>query len=104
MWRCVDLVWTDALEERIAPIFNVEESANEEPWRWRRYVPPTRRFTQGLKSATSQNTAFFIVTAVKPQILHSIVSSLVNNPQSLATAEDEMDRASSSNGREEECM
>jgi hypothetical protein len=34
-------------------------------WRWRRYVPPKRRFTQDLHGATSQKTAFFIVTAVK---------------------------------------
>jgi hypothetical protein len=35
------------------------------PWRWRRYIPPKRRFTQDLHDATSQKTAFFIVTAVK---------------------------------------
>jgi hypothetical protein len=35
------------------------------PWRWRRYVPPKRRFTQDLHGATSQKTAFFIVAAVK---------------------------------------
>jgi hypothetical protein len=35
------------------------------PWRWRRYVPPKRRFTQYLYGATSQKTVFFIVTAVK---------------------------------------
>jgi hypothetical protein len=34
-------------------------------WRWRRYVPPKRRFTQDLHGATSQKTALFIVTAVK---------------------------------------
>jgi hypothetical protein len=31
------------------------------PWRWKRYVPPKRRFTQDIHGATSQNTAFFIV-------------------------------------------
>jgi hypothetical protein len=31
------------------------------PWRWRRYVPPKRRFAQDLHGATSQKTAFFIV-------------------------------------------
>jgi hypothetical protein len=36
-----------------------------QPWRWRRYVPPKRRFTQDPHGATSQKTAFFIVTAVK---------------------------------------
>jgi hypothetical protein len=35
------------------------------PWRWRRYFPPKRRFTQYLHGATSQKTAFFIVTAMK---------------------------------------
>jgi hypothetical protein len=30
------------------------------PWRWRRSVPPKRRFTQELHGATSQKTAFFI--------------------------------------------
>jgi hypothetical protein len=35
------------------------------PWRWRRYVPPKRRFTQDLHGATSKKTAFFIVTTVK---------------------------------------
>jgi hypothetical protein len=34
-------------------------------WRWRRYVPPKRRLTQDLHSATFQKTTFFIVTAVK---------------------------------------
>jgi hypothetical protein len=29
------------------------------PWRWRRYVPPKRRFTQDVHRATSQKTAFF---------------------------------------------
>jgi hypothetical protein len=35
------------------------------PWRWRRYVPPKRRFIQYLHGATSKKTAFFKVTAVK---------------------------------------
>jgi hypothetical protein len=34
------------------------------PWRWRRYIPPKRRLIQDLHGATSQKTAFFIVTAV----------------------------------------
>jgi hypothetical protein len=41
------------------------------PWRWRRYVPPTRRLTQYLHSTTSQKTTFFIVTVVKTLILRS---------------------------------
>jgi hypothetical protein len=50
-------------------------------WRWRRYVPPKRRFTQDLHGATSQKTAFFIVTAVKTSnittwkcFLHALIS------------------------------
>jgi hypothetical protein len=36
------------------------------PWRWRRHVPPKCRFdSQELHGATSQKTAFFIVTSVK---------------------------------------
>jgi hypothetical protein len=35
------------------------------PWRWRRYIPPKRQFTQDLHSITSQKMTFFIVTAVK---------------------------------------
>jgi hypothetical protein len=31
MWSCVDFVWTDVSEERIASIFRVEKSASEEP-------------------------------------------------------------------------
>jgi hypothetical protein len=34
------------------------------PWRWRRYVPPKRQFTQELHGATSQKTAFFIQITV----------------------------------------
>jgi hypothetical protein len=30
------------------------------PWRWRRYVPPKRRITQDLHSATSQKTTSFL--------------------------------------------
>jgi hypothetical protein len=33
--------------------------------KWKRYVPPKRRLIQDLHRATSQNTTFFIVTAVK---------------------------------------
>jgi hypothetical protein len=31
MWRRVDFVWADVSEERIASIFRIEKSANEEP-------------------------------------------------------------------------
>jgi hypothetical protein len=30
-------------------------------WRWRRYVPPKRRFTQDLHGSTSQKTKFFLI-------------------------------------------
>jgi hypothetical protein len=44
------------------------------PWRWRPYVPPKRRLPQFLHGATSQKTAFFIVTAVKTSSLTHIKS------------------------------
>jgi hypothetical protein len=93
MWRCVCLVLNDVSEERIASIFRIEKSVSEEPaWaggcrlshqseitsyirteqgerecrpHGRQNVPPKRRLTQDLHSATSQKTTFFIVTAVK---------------------------------------
>jgi hypothetical protein len=51
------------------------------PWRWRRHVPPKRRFTPDLNGDTSRKTAFFIVTPWKPQILHIyyLVSQLVDD-------------------------
>jgi hypothetical protein len=48
------------------------------PWRWRRYVPPKRRFTQDLHCATSQKTAFFMLTFVDQKfvwILHACCMS-----------------------------
>jgi hypothetical protein len=49
-----------------------------------RYVPPKRRFTQDLHGATSQKTAFFIVTAVETSnltisfmVLHKVSSDSV---------------------------
>jgi hypothetical protein len=69
MWRRVDLVWTDVSGERVADCSHllklVPRSRIFLPWRWRRYVPLNRRFTQDLHGATSQKTAFFTVTAVK---------------------------------------
>jgi hypothetical protein len=77
MWRRVDLLWTDVSEERIASIFRAEKFTCCSHlltlvfrtriflfWRWW-YVPPKRRFTHDLRGATSQKTAFFIVTAAK---------------------------------------
>jgi hypothetical protein len=51
-------------------------------WRRRRYVPPKRRFTQDLHGATTQETAFFIVTAVKTWNLTSTYKiTLCRNPE-----------------------
>jgi hypothetical protein len=51
------------------------------PWRWRRYVPPKRRFMHDLHGATSQKTAFFIVTTVKTSNLtiRFVFSKYVND-------------------------
>jgi hypothetical protein len=97
MWHRVELVWTDVSEEHITSILRVEKSACEEPncshlltlvprtqiflpWRWKRYVPPKRWFTQNLHGATSQKTAFFIVTAVKTSNLTTIKSYPCKRP------------------------
>jgi hypothetical protein len=72
MWRRVGFVWTDVSEDRVASIFRVEESASEEPACSCRLSSPKRRFTQKLHGATSQKTAFFIVTAVKTSNLNNI--------------------------------
>jgi hypothetical protein len=92
MWRRVDIVLTDVSEERIASIFRVEKIANEAatiypcwfidrgfliPWSWRRYDPPKRRLTPFLHGATSQKTAFFIVTAVKTSNLTTWMSIVI---------------------------
>jgi hypothetical protein len=58
MWRHVDLLWTDFTDERIL-LTLVPRSRIFLLWRWRRYVPPKRRFTQDVHGATSQKTAFF---------------------------------------------
>jgi hypothetical protein len=47
------------------------------PRRWRRYIPPKRLFTQDLHDATSQNTAFFIVTAVKTSDLTNLIFNYI---------------------------
>jgi hypothetical protein len=65
MWSCVDIVWTDVSEEhrlrlRSRKIRARETSVN----RWLQSTV-ARLFTQDLHGATSQKTAFFIVTAVK---------------------------------------
>jgi hypothetical protein len=44
MWHRVDLVWTDCSHL----LTLVPRSRIFLPWRWRRYVPPKRRFTQDL--------------------------------------------------------
>jgi hypothetical protein len=53
------------------------------PCRWRRYVPPKRRFTQDLHGVTSLKTAFFIVTAVKTSNITTFVMSLTHGAEPL---------------------
>jgi hypothetical protein len=83
MWHRADVVLTDFPEERIASIFRVEgkirKSASEETVRtggsrllifpstlkMEAIRSPNRRLTRHLHGATSQKTAFFIVTTVK---------------------------------------
>jgi hypothetical protein len=47
------------------------------PWRWIRYDPPKRRFTQELHGATTQKRAFFIVSAVKTSNLKVVDSHIL---------------------------
>jgi hypothetical protein len=48
------------------------------PWKWRRYIPPKRLFnSQDLHGATSQKTAFFIVTVVKTSNLTYFPASFI---------------------------
>jgi hypothetical protein len=88
MLRRVALVRTDVSEERSASFIRVRRIGELEtialflvhrilsPWWRNRYVPPKRRFLQEPRGETSQKTPFFIVTAVKPQILHISVWSV----------------------------
>jgi hypothetical protein len=62
MWCRVDLVWTDVCEE----------PAWAGGCRLRRYVPQKRWYTQDLHGATSQKTAFFIVTTMKTSNLTNL--------------------------------
>jgi hypothetical protein len=64
---CSSCKKSDVLEVRITSIFREKGISELEttlphwffsPWRWRRYVPPKRRFLQELHSVTSQKTAF----------------------------------------------
>jgi hypothetical protein len=54
------------------------------PWWWRRHVPPKRRFIQEPRCATSQKTAFFILTAMKTSNLASyfVFEKFLDQPQS----------------------
>jgi hypothetical protein len=72
MWRRIDHVWTDLSEERIASIFKIgkPQARNQRE----QVAAPKRRFTQDLHGATSQKTAFFIVTAVKTSNLTCITT------------------------------
>jgi hypothetical protein len=53
--------------------------ANFMSWRWRRYVPPKRRFTQYLHDDKSQNKTFFIATAVKTSNLTRMYLSVAKS-------------------------
>jgi hypothetical protein len=64
----VALVRTDASEERMAATLQNCELGGSTvfpPLRWKRYVPPIRRFLQEPHGVTSQKTTLFTVTAVK---------------------------------------
>jgi hypothetical protein len=84
--------------KRIAYIFMVEKSVSKEPvraggcssriflpWRWRRYVPPKRRLTQDLHSATSQNMTFFRLLLGRYHLFQKPFSSYIlsKRPQRL---------------------
>jgi hypothetical protein len=47
------------------------------PWKWRRYVPPKRRFQPHLHGTRSQKTIFFIDIAVKTSNLKIILLSRI---------------------------
>jgi hypothetical protein len=68
MWHCVEVVLTDVSEERIASIFRVEEKIGKSA----REASVRDVKTPLLHGATSQKTAFFIVTAVKTSNLPSV--------------------------------
>jgi hypothetical protein len=71
MLRHLDLVRTDVSEECSASIIKMTRIGELGTMLavTRRYFPPEFRFLQEPHYVTSQKTAFFIVTAVKPQIL-----------------------------------
>jgi hypothetical protein len=71
MWRRVDIVLTDGSEERIASIFRTEEKRRNP------LANQKRRLTQYLHGAISLETTFFIVTAVKSQILHKVICNFM---------------------------
>jgi hypothetical protein len=54
------------------------------PWRWRRYIPPKRRLTQVLHSATSQKTTFFKMEIIAlHNTVHKTTSRLLSRLLSL---------------------
>jgi hypothetical protein len=56
---------------RVALVRTDVSEKHSASWRWRREIPPKRRFLQDPHGVTSQKTAFFIVTAVKTSNLPS---------------------------------
>jgi hypothetical protein len=59
------LIWTSLYYSASQRLILFLASGFFLPWRWRRHALPKHRFSQDLHDATSQKTAFFIVTAVK---------------------------------------
>jgi hypothetical protein len=71
MWRRVDIV------SAVCPAHAGSSLAIFLLGRWRRYVPPKRRFTQDLYGVTSHKTAFFIVTAMETSDLTKLIQLLL---------------------------
>jgi hypothetical protein len=75
MWRCVDLMRTDVSKERMTSIFRV---INPRARNQREQVAAVcSRFTKDLHKATSQKTAFFIVTTVKTSNLTYLILNYI---------------------------
>jgi hypothetical protein len=67
--HCVALVRIARSMLRLLVTVNVVPSSPIlSSWRWKRYVPPKRRFFQEPQSITSQETEFFMVIAVKTNL------------------------------------
>jgi hypothetical protein len=65
MWRCVDLLWTDASEERVTYTFRVEKSAIEEP-----------TWAGGCRLSHQSKTVFSDFSTLKMEAIHSSETSI----------------------------